>query len=86
MAQDQPLVVGLDQLAGAPQDPVQHREGIGILPEQREVFFVDGGVHPAVPPRPAHGDCFAAIVRATQTPLALAWLREWVTPLPSPIT
>lgn len=27
----------------------------------------------------------AAICRATYTPLAEAWEREWVTPLPSPI-
>ena len=32
------------------------------------------------------GAHLSAICRATNTPLALAWLREWVTPLPSPIT
>ena len=29
--------------------------------------------------------CFNKICRATCTPLALAWLRLWVTPLPSPM-
>ena len=29
---------------------------------------------------------FSARYRATKMPLALAWDREWVTPLPSPIT